>query len=176
MILLTVALVHISTYVLAQTNSGAPKGNPETATPKDSSSSKADIDALIEISDYKDISKGFVVAVNYYISKKTKAPNCSKDSACVGYWKKIEENLLKNKDEVQLSIKNKVSDLLSKRYSTAQIKWLLQVYKTPLLNDFINFYKSENSPLPFGEGRRLLDSKTKDIKPYTATPVSGTTM
>jgi hypothetical protein len=105
-------------------------------------------------------------SVNFFIFSKLKDPNCSKDSACVAYWKKTEQDLLKDKIEIRSRIKNKVTELLKKRYSKAQIKWLLEVYKLPLFQDFRTFYQMEHSPLPFMEGRKILDEKKKNIPPF----------
>jgi hypothetical protein len=144
-------------------------GQSKPASVKDNSfhSNKADVEALIEASDYKNISNGYEISANVFTLRRIRIPKCAKDAACVAYWKKVEQDLLKDKKEAQQIIYNKVVDQLSKRYSAAQVKWLLQIYKTPLFQDFLNFYKSENGPLPFADGGLMVEEKTKNIKPYT---------
>jgi len=157
-LILILLLLHFSVNSFAAEAGSAAQNTP----------SRTDIESLIDNSGYNALLSMYKNAVIFFVVTKTKVPECAKNPNCMAYWNNVKLDLMKDNPTFIQNSKTKMTDLLAKRYSQAQIKWLLEIYKNPLFKDFNNFFDSDNSPLPLQDARVLLESKKKNIKPFAA--------
>lgn len=132
---------------------------------------------LIEASDLNELTTALFAGVQNFVAKRRSSPSCINNPACQ---KKLTD--LENAERAEIFNRNgevyqKISVLLKKEFSPAEMDWLLKVYQQPLAKRFRKFIYSPPVTAMLADFPKSVTKKMNAIAPLNSpasyAPASG---